>query len=300
VIEADEYDTAFSDKRSKFVHYRAKTLVLNNLEFDHADIFNDLAAIQTQFHHLVKTIPNHGQIIHNAQSLAIDEVLELGCWSETRSFATPSADWQVNKLKDDASEFTIEHQGSAYRANWNLIGDHNMHNALAAVAAAHHVGVQIKDAVRSLQSFKSVKRRMEKVYDGPVLGKQVRVFDDFAHHPTAIQQTVSGLRKNIGEQTLLAVLEPRSNTMKQGVHKHLLKSALKHADACLIYANEQVQWDITELEDDKVITFSDVDGLLNILLSQIETLESDTNVLIMSNGSFEGLYGKLIERLNGL
>ncbi len=300
VIEADEYDTAFSDKRSKFVHYKSKTLVLNNLEFDHADIFSDLAAIQTQFHHLIKTIPSHGQIIHNAAESALDEVLSMGCWSETKSFgsATNNADWQVEKARQDASEFIIHYQGTAYPVRWSLIGDHNMHNALAAVAAAHHVGVQIEHAVQSLATFKSVKRRMEKIFEGTVKGKKVTVFDDFAHHPTAIEQTVNGLRKSVGDETILAVLEPRSNTMKQGIHKHLLNSALEKANKAMIYANEQVQWNIEQLNNDTTHTYAHVEQLLAALVDNIKQENNDCHVLIMSNGGFENLYQRLIEKLS--
>lgn len=302
VIEADEYDTAFCDKRSKFVHYRAKTLVLNNLEFDHADIFSDLAAIQTQFHHLVRTIPGHGQIIHNAEIEAIDEVLAMGCWSETQCFTTDqkldNADWRVEKVTADASEFVVLHKGQRYAAHWDLIGDHNMQNALAAIAAAHHVGVQVKDAVRSISSFRSVKRRMELIFDDTVFGKKVRIFDDFAHHPTAIEHAINGLRKRCGQQSLIAVLEPRSNTMKQGVHKHLLADALSAADSTLIYADNKVNWDIKRLEDEQLTTFGDVESLLDILVTKIEHANDDCNVLIMSNGGFEGLYTKLIDKLS--
>ncbi len=298
VIEADEYDTAFSDKRSKFVHYKSKTLILNNLEFDHADIFRDIDAIEAQFHHLVKTIPSHGQIVHNATSESINTVLEQGCWSERKSFGLVDSDWAVRKVKDDASEFVISHDDQEHLASWDLIGDHNMQNALAAIAASHHVGVQVKDAVRALSTFQSVKRRMEKIFEGNVFGKTVRVFDDFAHHPTAIAHTVSGLRRSIGNQTLISVLEPRSNTMKQGVHKHLLKDSLADADLSLIYASEQVKWDVNALESSTTQTFGNVEELLSILIKQLKNADDQCNVLIMSNGGFEGLYRKLIDKLS--
>lgn len=296
VIEADEYDTAFSDKRSKFVHYRPRTLVINNMEFDHADIFSDLKAIQTQFHHLIKTIPQHGQIIHNLNSLAIDGTLSMGVWSEQQSFSptkNSSADWACAKVSADASSFTLFHQGKSYDVNWPLIGDHNMANALAAVAAAHHVGVQVHDAVASLSTFKSVKRRLEKIYDND----NVRVFDDFAHHPTAIHETVNALRNNVGGESIIAVLEPRSNTMKQGVHKHLLAGSLKQADRVLVYADENVKWDIDELKSNDINAFNDTQTLLTALLEQIDNTDGPVNVLIMSNGGFENLYQRLIERL---
>ena len=299
VIEADEYDTAFCDKRSKFVHYQPRTLVINNLEFDHADIFADLKAIQTQFHHLIKTIPRHGQVIHNIQSPAIDETLEMGLWSEQQSFSasnTKQSDWACEKIKEDASQFAIIHQDKHYPVSWGLIGDHNMANAVAAVAAAHHVGIQIEHAAASLATFKSVKRRLEKIYDD----KGVRVYDDFAHHPTAITETLRAMRNNVGDQRLIAVLEPRSNTMKQGVHKHLLKDALADADDVLIYADDNVAWDIDDLTNDKISTFSNTQDLLESLLKTTRSDKTDgtTNIVIMSNGGFDNLYKRLIDRLD--
>ena len=296
VIEADEYDTAFCDKRSKFVHYQPRTLVINNLEFDHADIFADLKAIQTQFHHLIKTIPAQGQIIHNTQSPAIDETLSMGLWSESQSFSTidtDTADWACEKRKEDASEFTITHQGKRYEVNWSLIGDHNMANALAAVAAAHHVGVQIEHSAASLSTFKSVKRRLEKIFDNG----SIRVFDDFAHHPTAITETLRALRNNVGNEKIVAVLEPRSNTMKQGIHKHLLDDALNEADEVLIYADDNVQWDINELSNDKITAYNQTQALLDALELTLSTSASVCNVVIMSNGGFDNLYERLINAL---
>lgn len=297
VIEADEYDTAFCDKRSKFVHYQPRTLVINNLEFDHADIFDDLAAIQTQFHHLIKTIPSHGQVIHNQLSPAIDETLEKGLWSESKSFSTQansSADWRCEKLSADASTFNIIHQDQSYTVNWSLIGDHNMANALAAVAAAHHVGIQVNHSVTSLSTFKSVKRRLEKIFDSG----SVRIFDDFAHHPTAIIETLRALRNNVGDERIIAVLEPRSNTMKRGVHKHLLSDSLVDADEVLIYADDNVQWNIDELEDDRISTFDQTEKLLNKIKHKLDQNSLPTNILIMSNGGFENLYQRLIDSLN--
>ena len=295
VIEADEYDTAFSDKRSKFVHYQPRTLVLNNLEYDHADIFPDLAAIQTQFHHLVKIIPSNGLIIHNKQSTAIEEVLEQGCWSDTASFADQSADWQCNKLLSDASHFTVSHQDQNYSVKWSLIGDHNMHNALAAVAAAHHAGITVEHAVEALAGFKSVKRRMETIYHDD----QIRVFDDFAHHPTAIQKTLEGLRNKVGDEQIIAVLEPRSNTMKSGVHKDRLGGALAKADYCMIFADQAVNWDISELQSERIVTFDSTQKLLDGMLKRIEqTGSTPINILIMSNGGFDNLHQRLIAQLS--
>ncbi|MFT5135082.1 MAG: UDP-N-acetylmuramate: L-alanyl-gamma-D-glutamyl-meso-diaminopimelate ligase [Arenicella sp.] len=304
VIEADEYDTAFCDKRSKFVHYRPRTLVLNNLEFDHADIFADLAAIQTQFNHLLRTVPSSGLVIHNQQSLAIDEVLSTTNWSETASFGKPDSDWQVVKTKSDASQFTIIRNGQSYPLVWNLIGDHNMYNAVAAVAAAHHVGITIPYAVESLASFKSVKRRMELIYEDD----QVRVFDDFAHHPTAITEALNGLRNSVGEETIIAVLEPRSNTMKQGIHKHLLANALQSANKSLIYADSHVLWDIAELDSEQIQSFDSTETLLKSLSATCQNtvkqansaaVNTRINIIIMSNGSFENLHQRLIKVIQG-
>ena len=304
VIEADEYDTAFCDKRSKFVHYRPRTLILNNLEFDHADIFADLAAIQTQFNHLLRTVPKSGLVIHNQQSPAIDEVLSSANWSETTSFGKTDSDWQVEKIEADASQFTIMHGDQRYPLTWNLIGDHNMYNAVAAVAAAHHVGITIPHAVESLASFKSVKRRMELIYED----HQVRVFDDFAHHPTAIKETLNGLRNSVADEAIIAVLEPRSNTMKRGIHKHLLADALQSANKSLIYADSHVLWDIAELESDEIQSFISTETLLKSLIetyqravaqSSSATVNTRINIIIMSNGSFENLHQRLIQVIQG-
>jgi UDP-N-acetylmuramate: L-alanyl-gamma-D-glutamyl-meso-diaminopimelate ligase len=295
VIEADEYDTAFSDKRSKFVHYRPRTLVLNNLEFDHADIFPDLAAIQTQFHHLLKTVPQHGQVIVNQHFKALQEVIDQGLWSEIKSFGSHDGDWAVEKIHDDGSRFVILHQGNRYQVDWPLIGDHNMYNALAAVAAAHHVGVPVEHAVRSLTEFKSVKRRLEKIYDQ----NGVRVYDDFAHHPTAIQETLNGLRNQVGNQPIIAVLEPRSNTMKQGIHKDLLGDSLAAADQVLVFAGDEVHWNIRELENQRTATYDDSQRMLEDLLDAISSNDQPCNVLIMSNGGFDNIYQRLLDNLTG-
>lgn len=293
VIEADEYDTAFCDKRSKFVHYRPRTLILNNLEFDHADIFTNLAAIQTQFNHLLRTIPQHGQIIYNQESTALDELLDMGCWSELKSFNSEASDWRAIKQCDDASRFYLHHGEDRYLVEWPLIGDHNMANAVAAIAAAHHVGVPIAHSVRSLSTFKSVKRRMEMIYDD----ENVRIYDDFAHHPTAISETLAGLRNQVVSENIIAVLEPRSNTMKRGVHKHLLTEALAKADHSLIYADENVKWNISELECDSIRAFDDTELLLDQLEIFINRSSGKSNVLIMSNGGFDNLYQRLIKRV---
>ncbi len=293
VIEADEYDTAFCDKRSKFVHYRPRTLILNNLEFDHADIFANLSAIQTQFNHLLKTVPQGGQIVYNQNSPELDEVLDMGCWSELKSFNTDTSDWRAIKEKDDASSFNLEYKDKQYLVEWPLIGDHNMANAVAAIAAAHHVGVPIAHSVKSLASFKSVKRRMELIFDD----SNIRIYDDFAHHPTAISETLSGLRSSVGGDNIIAILEPRSNTMKRGIHKHLLQGALSNANHALIYADDNVKWDINELESESIQTFDNTELLLEQLSRLLEVMVGKTNILIMSNGGFDNLYQRLISRL---
>jgi len=301
VIGADEYDTAFSDKRSKFVHYRPRTLILNNLEYDHADIFADLAAIQTQFHHLLKIVPASGLVIHNQQSAGLDEVLQQGCWSETQGFLADQSHWQVKKTKDDASAFELHASGKIYAVQSPLIGDHNMANTVAAIAAAHHVGVPTDLAIDSLARFKSVKRRMETIYEDD----RVHIVDDFAHHPTAISETLRGLRRRVGDDRILAVLEPRSNTMKRGVHKHLLGNALELANQSFIFAGAGVLWSIDELACDTISAFDDSDKLLAAILTAIDSPTVDaknqtagkTHVLIMSNGGFEGIYQRIIQAL---
>lgn len=294
VIEADEYDTAFCDKRSKFIHYQPRTLVLNNLEFDHADIFTDLNAIQTQFHHLLKTIPQHGQIIHNATSPAIDDVIGRGCWSETKTFNGKNSDWQAEKVTGDASQFIIKHKNESHPVEWSLIGDHNMANALAAVAAAHHVGISIENSVESLTHFKSVKRRMELIYDTP----EVRIFDDFAHHPTAIAETLNGLRNSVNDEPILAILEPRSNTMKQGIHKHLLADSLSNASMSLVFADNNVMWNISELQSESITAFDNTDALLDNAVSFIQAQRQRCTVLIMSNGGFDSIHQRLQAKLS--
>jgi len=294
VIEADEYDTAFCDKRSKFVHYKPRTLVLNNLEFDHADIFADLAAIQTQFNHLLKIVPQHGQVIYNQDSPALAEVLEMGCWSELKSFNSKSSDWQAKKVANDASSFYLHYGEQKHLVEWSLIGDHNMANAVAAIAAAHHVGIPIANAIESLGRFKSVKRRMEEIFSN----SNARVFDDFAHHPTAISETLAGLRRSVGNEKVIAVLEPRSNTMKRGVHKHLLENALANADQALVFADDKVKWDIGELESESIHAFDSTELLLEQLMRLINDDAGRSNVLIMSNGAFEGIYQRLIACLS--
>lgn len=294
VIEADEYDTAFFDKRSKFVHYRPHTLVINNLEFDHADIFADLAAIQTQFHHLVRTIPGIGQIIYPADTPSIDAVLAQGCWTPCQTLGFDvSADWQVRLINPDGSHFEIRHQHSQAEVNWSLLGQHNVMNAVAAIAAAHHVGVQLHDAAAALNRFAGVKRRLE--LRGEVNG--VRVYDDFAHHPTAIETTLAGLRARVQDARIFAVLEPRSNTMKMGVHADRLASSLQTADQVMLYQPADLGWSLNDVQnqlDGKAVIHRQIEDIIQAIKQQSR---SGDHVLVMSNGGFGGIHQRLLDAL---
>ena len=286
VIEADEYDTAFFDKRSKFVHYRPRTAVLNNLEFDHADIFPDLAAIETQFHHLVRTVPGNGLIVSNGREASLGRVIQRGCWTPVEQFGTAQG-WSI----DDANLITLngKTQGAL---QWELMGEHNRMNALAALAAARHSGVPIAQGIAALAEFKNVKRRME--VRGTVNG--ITVYDDFAHHPTAIATTVEGLRHKVGKARILAVLEPRSNTMKLGVMKDALPASLKEADAVFCYS-ANLGWDaqasLAPLGS-KAIVSDDMDKLIEAIVA---AAKPGDQVLVMSNGGFGGIHQKLLQKL---
>ena len=295
VIEADEYDTAFCDKRSKFVHYRPRTMVLNNLEFDHADIFADLAAIETQFHHLVRTLPSTGLIVTNAKEAALTRVLERGCWTPVAQF-NGEPGWQAEATNAEGG-FTVTQNSITVGcvAQFELAGDHNRANALAALVAARHAGVPVAVGLKALESFKGVRRRLE--IRGVVRG--VTVIDDFAHHPTAIRVTLEGLRQRVGATPrILAVLEPRSNTMKLGVMKAQLPESLAQADMVFCYAN-QLGWDPAEALaplGTKAGTFNNLDELV---ISIAATAEHGDQILVMSNGSFGGIHTKLLEALQG-
>jgi len=292
VIEADEYDSAFFDKRSKFVHYRPRTLVLNNLEFDHADIFDDLNAIKKQFHHLVRSVPQNGLILSEKHDHNMQDVLEMGCWSEQEFL---SRDWAADKLSADGSRFAVYYHGELQgNVEWGLIGDHNVHNGLMAIAAAHHVGVTCDVAIEALTSFVNVKRRME------IKGKvnNVTVYDDFAHHPTAITTTVKGLKAKVGVQRVLAVLEPRSNTMKQGVHKDALASCWSDADEVYLFEPANLGWSMHEVANASTVPvhpYQDVDKLVTAIVAEAQPSD---HVLVMSNGGFAGIHGKLIDVLS--
>jgi UDP-N-acetylmuramate: L-alanyl-gamma-D-glutamyl-meso-diaminopimelate ligase len=290
VIEADEYDTAFFDKRSKFVHYHPRTAILNNLEFDHADIFPDLQAIETQFHHLVRTVPGNGLIVCNGREETLARVLKVGCWTPVERFGgvTPMADgWEVDD--DNQVSFAGKAQG---RLEWELLGEHNRMNALAAVAAARHAGVPSAQGLAALAEFLNVKRRME--VRGVVNG--ITVYDDFAHHPTAIDTTVDGLRRKVGSARILAVLEPRSNTMKLGVMKDALPGSLRAADLVFCYAGK-LGWDAaTALAPmgDKALVKQELSELIEAIAS---AARPGDHILVMSNGGFGGIHEKLLKRL---
>ena len=286
VIEADEYDTAFFDKRSKFVHYHPRTAILNNLEFDHADIFADLAAIETQFHHLVRTVPGNGLLVSNGREAALDRVLQRGCWTPVERFGSDDG-WQIDT--DNRVTLNGESQGTL---EWGLLGEHNRMNALAALAAARHAGVPVAQGLAALGEFKNVKRRME--VRGVVNG--ITVYDDFAHHPTAIDTTVGGLRRKVGKERILAVLEPRSNTMKLGVMKDALPGSLKEADLVFCYAGN-LGWDargaLAPLGG-KALVEDDLAALIARIAAA--ALPGD-HVLVMSNGGFGGIHEKLLKQL---
>jgi len=296
VIEADEYDTAFFDKRSKFVHYRPRTAILNNLEFDHADIFPDLASIETQFHHLVRTVPGNGLIVCNGREESLWRVLQRGCWTPVEMFGSPlplageelgERGWNI-----DANDRVTLNSVSQGTLEWDLLGEHNRMNALAALAAARHAGVPVAQGLAALSEFKNVKRRME--VRGTVKG--VTVYDDFAHHPTAIDTTVAGLRRKVGTARILAVLEPRSNTMKLGVMKDALPGSLKDADLVFCYAGN-LGWDVRGALaplGEKVVVKDDLNELIEAIAA---AAQPGDQVLVMSNGGFGGIHEKLLNRL---
>lgn len=302
VIEADEYDTAFFDKRSKFVHYRPRTAILNNLEFDHADIFPDISAIETQFHHLVRTIAGNGRLIVNERDPALKRVIQRGCWSEKEWFGgNAKTGWTLSGAGNDSFNvfFEGDFQGTV---DWELTGEHNCLNALAAIAAARHVGVVPEQAIDSLSRFKNVKRRME--CRGDVGG--IFVYDDFAHHPTAIATTIAGLRKKLGKSgntRILAVLEPRSNTMKLGTMKRQLPQSLSEADLVFGYGahsgKDALGWNLQEALSplgDKMQVSDDIDLLVDKIVAA--TRPGD-HILVMSNGGFGGIHQKILDRLSG-
>ncbi|HYD56368.1 MAG TPA: UDP-N-acetylmuramate:L-alanyl-gamma-D-glutamyl-meso-diaminopimelate ligase [Burkholderiales bacterium] len=291
VIEADEYDTAFFDKRSKFVHYRPRTAILNNLEFDHADIFDDLAAIERQFHHLVRTVPRSGRLIVNSADQALERVLACGAWSAVDTFG-PGGTWQAGEPAEDGSFEIVRHGRTVGRVRWTQIGEHNRMNALAALAAATVAGVEAEGAVEALCTFGGVRRRMEK--RGEARG--VAVYDDFAHHPTAIRTTLDGLRQRVTAGRVLAVLEPRSNTMKRGVLKDDLPASIASADRVYVYT-AGLGWDAEEVFRPlagRALCASDLETLVRAVVAEARPGD---HVLVMSNGGFGGIHGRLLEAL---
>ena len=294
VIEADEYDTAFFDKRSKFVHYRPRTAVLNNLEFDHADIFEDLPAIEKQFHHLVRTVPQQGLVVANGKEASLQRVIDKGCWTPVEKFGTDD-DWQAANAHGDGS-FDVMYQGKPQgRVAWGLLGEHNRMNALATIAAARHAGVAVDVSIAALSEFKNVKRRME--LRGVENG--VSVYDDFAHHPTAIETTIAGLRGKVGSARILAVLEPRSNTMKLGVMKSALPASLKDADLVFCY-QANLGWDAKEALAPISAKTQVHDDLEQLVSAISQSAKPGDHVLVMSNGGFGGIHQKLLDALTAL
>lgn len=292
VIEADEYDTAFFDKRSKFVHYRPNTLIINNLEFDHADIFEDLAAIQKQFHHLIRMVPGNGLVLKPNKVDAIEDTLEMGCWTPQEAIGE---DWQSQLLVEDGSRFNVLFKNEQVaEVNWSLIGMHNVHNALMAIAGARNVGVTPKIAAEALGQFKNVKRRME--LKGVV--NNIKVYDDFAHHPTAIQTTIVGLRKQVGKQKIIAILEPRSNTMKMGIHKSSLIASLQEADEVVMLQPDNLCWSLQDFAKNSKKPLQIFNDLNTMIRHIIQQAQSGDHLLVMSNGAFGGIHQKLLDGLS--
>lgn len=300
VLEADEYDCAFFDKRSKFVHYHPRTLIINNMEFDHADIFADLAAIQQQFHHLIRTVPSEGLIIYPAADQHVITTLEKGCWTKTETFGSSGAGviqgWHAKNHASINNQFDVCFQDQNYGTlKWSLLGDHNVNNALAAIAAAHNVGVDPAVAIKALSSFQGVKRRME--IKG--VAGAVTVYDDFAHHPTAIGLTLAGLRAKVGpDAKITAVLDIRSNTMKAGHHKDDLPGAVQDANAVYFYQSPDIGWDVNKIWQSAHKpggVFGTIDNLLGALVA--ENGADNTHVIFMSNGGFSGIQTTFLEKL---
>lgn len=294
VIEADEYDTAFFDKRSKFVHYNPKTLIINNIGFDHADIFDDIRAIQRQFHHMIRTMPKSGLILSADSETTAKETLDMGCWSETQ-FLGQDKEWFAERITNDCSQFAVYHHGEKVaEVHWNIVGQHNMHNALMAIAAAHHIGISVENAANALSTFINAKRRLE--VKGEVNG--ITVYDDFAHHPAEIQATLTALRDKVGGGVrILAVLEPRSNTMKMGHHKDEIAPALVRSDHVFLLQPDNIPWEVAEIAANCVQPTSwsaDINKLVDMIVKEAEPKD---HILVMSNGRFGGIHQKLLEKL---
>ena len=294
VIEADEYDTAFFDKRSKFVHYNPKTLIINNLSFDHADIFDDLKAIQRQFHHMIRTIPSSGLILSDKTEQSVKETLDMGCWAN-KQFLGEEQEWYAQRISNDCTRFTVFHKGEKTAdVKWSIVGQHNMHNALMAIAAAHHAGVSVENACAALATFVNAKRRLE--VKGEVNG--ITVYDDFAHHPEAIQATLTALRDKIGGSVrILAVLEPRSNTMKMGIHKDDIAPSLVRADYVFVLQPDNIPWDVSDITNKCLQPAKWTANLERLVDMVVAEAQPTDHILVMSNGSFGGIHQKLLDKL---
>jgi len=294
VVEADEYDTAFFDKRSKFVHYQPRTCVLNNLEFDHADIFDDLGAIKKQFHHLVRTVPGAGKLIVNGADPNLDDVIDMGCWTPVEKFSVAGEYWSIGTCTDDGRQFEVLVDGKPVaQVSWRMHGAHNRLNALAAIAAARHAGVPAEQACEALSKFEGIKRRLEVL--GDIGG--ITVYDDFAHHPTAIIETLSAVKELSGNGRILAVLEPRSNTMRMGVHKKRLLDSLQQADNIYLYQPDDMDWSLQDLARHSTASASVYDDVVDIIHDVLKQARSGDHVVIMSNGGFKSIHTRLLHAL---
>lgn len=301
VIEADEYDSAFFDKRSKFVHYRPTTAILNNLEYDHADIFPNLEAIQTQFHHMVRMIPSNGKIIMPADTASLENTIKKGCWTPIwRTSLQDHADWNAKLLNADGSQFKVSFGEEQGTVNWSMSGVHSVNNGLVAIAAAYNVGVSIEKACKALSNFAGIKRRMELVGTIKNGENQIEVYDDFAHHPTAIETTLDGAKKRFASQTnrkIWAVIEPRSNTMKLGTHQGLLAPSASIADQVIWYQPANLDWSVADAigtaKNQQVMTTTD-----DIITHISQHIGDNDVVIVMSNGGFEGIHGRLVTALS--
>lgn len=296
VIEADEYDSAFFDKRSKFIHYHPKTLIMNNLEFDHADIFPDLDAVKQQFHYLVRTVPGNGLVIRHGEDTELQDVLAKGCWTPVTTFSGNDATWQADLINLDGSRFEIRRAGVFVgEVHWDLLGKHNVDNALAALAAAEHAGVSMDVALKALPLFKNVKRRLE------VMGckKGITLYDDFAHHPTAIATTLAGLRAKVGKARIIVVLEFGSFTMRSGVHKDSIKNALAVADIVVCKRPSMQAWNLDEVLASFPQATAAYDDVTTLVENLVKQLKSGDHVIVMSNSGFDGVHTSLLNAIEG-
>ena len=298
VIEADEYDTSYFDRRSKFLHYRPRTLVMNNLEFDHADIFKNLDAIKAQFHLLLRSVPSEGLVIHPVDDANLQDVIAQGCWTPTLIIGGEQLHAVLHS--EDGSKFSVVLEGQTKGdVSWPMTGNHNISNALSAIAAARHVGVSPEVACAALSGFAGVKRRMELIHSELSQSKPgLHIYDDFAHHPTAIDTTLAGLRNKVGDERILAIIEPASHTMKLGIHESTLASSARHADQTIWFQPANVKWDMQQLSEGDVSLTSDIEELVRTVAQEITTRRSNLHVVIMSNGSFSGFHTQLIERIS--